>query len=258
MSRILVEGEWYDELSSVSYYYESQFENILMSHVKTVFPEYYTLPFKKRVTDGYDTRKPDLAFIRKDYKEWWVVEVELANHNFNHVDSQVRVFRGGIYDSDVVQYFLKKDTEGVLEVEKLDSIIQEKQPKVMVVVDEPQPNWVLKLSKHDAMLCVIQIFKSTSGIEIYRLNGDYPYIFEIKSHCRYKENNLFEVINPDILNVSDTEEVVILYKSKISKWNRIDSTDGVFIKPLGINPLPITKDYVLYKEFGNRYIIDLN
>jgi hypothetical protein len=36
------------------------------------------------LTSEYGSKKPDLALIDRDYRAWWVVEVELAHHSLHH------------------------------------------------------------------------------------------------------------------------------------------------------------------------------
>ena len=78
LAKILINDDWYEELSPTALY-ETEFENIVAEKAKNIFPEYYIAPFKTKVFTDDDVVMPDLAFIDKDYRGWWVVEVYRKN-----------------------------------------------------------------------------------------------------------------------------------------------------------------------------------
>ena len=84
MSRVLIptDADWYDELKAVGYYGESDLEREVRQHVRSLFPDFYVFPFKTRIISRLtsQTNKPDLAMVRRDFKAWGVIEVELAEH----------------------------------------------------------------------------------------------------------------------------------------------------------------------------------
>jgi hypothetical protein len=94
MSRILVNGQWYDALAETALY-ESDFERLVQTHAQRVFPAFCVAPFKCLVeTEDGETAKADLALVSRDYRDWWIVEVELAHHPDSHVLEQVRKLDG--------------------------------------------------------------------------------------------------------------------------------------------------------------------
>lgn len=260
MSKILHNGEWYDELSIVGSYYESEYEQIILSHVETVFPEYYTFPYKRIIYDDKGgTAKPDLAMIRKDYKEWYIVEVELEKHDFNHVKKQVKIFTNGIYDKETAEYI--QNNQDYLNKDKLLTLIKTKQPSVLVIVDGQQNAWVEELEKYKSIMCVFQVFKNAKNELLYRLNGEYPDVFIKHSHCYFEKtmpNNL-KILEPGILNFKNGEDIEIKYNSKISIWTRIDSNTGeVYLRVRGSNPANPIGNYILYQDSENKYILKSN
>src|SRR5437763_5969234 len=92
MSRVLVpaDADWYDELKAVGYYGESDLEREVRQHVRSLFPDFYVFPFKTRIMSQVTSEisKPDLAMVRRDFKAWGVIEVELAEHDIRHVLQQ--------------------------------------------------------------------------------------------------------------------------------------------------------------------------
>jgi len=262
MSRILVASEksWYDELNMIASYYEAEYERKIRQQVGAVFPDYHTSSFKLEIqTDQKEARKADLAMVHKDFRDWWVVEVELVGHSLSHVLEQVSVFTHGTYNSIRIANYLKdknfEENAVRLDYNKLKAMIFNQQPQVLVIVDEQQSEWESELSKHSASVCVFQVYRSTIGNESFRLNGEYPECYYGESHCRYHRviPNLLEVLSPSLLNVKAGEEVLIFYNNRSTCWKRIDEGRSVFLKLVGqVNPLHTKTSYVLAKDAHDR------
>jgi len=109
MSRILhaATGEWYDELTAVAYYGETELECWIHQHAESLFPHHYVIPFKKDVESRAtsEIKRPDLAMVRHDFSAWSIVEVELEDHDLQHVLDQTSVFLDGEYNlPEMVKY----------------------------------------------------------------------------------------------------------------------------------------------------------
>src|SRR4051794_8208515 len=109
MARVLVADPsmlWYDELKIISYYSEADLETRILQHASQAFNGYFVLPFKLTIPYNGASAKPDLAFVRNDYSDWIVVEVELGGHSDAHIKSQVEIFSKGTYDArKIATYF---------------------------------------------------------------------------------------------------------------------------------------------------------
>lgn len=254
MARMLINNVWYDEISAQSMF-ESRFEKIFLSQVEVLFPEYFTVPFKFTVSSSEGTAKADLALIDKNYLGWWVVEVEMSRHSLNgHVLPQIKILSQALYDENVANYFFKK--QPALNLVKLKDMMKGAQPKVMVVLDLPKPQWEEKLNKYNAILALFQVFKSPSNDFIYRINGQYPFTFKSdKSNCAFERmlSNFLVVESPAILNILQNERMEIYFNGALSEWKRLDILDKVYLIPTGFNPLDINKPYLLLKEQDGKY-----
>lgn len=296
MARILFPSDegWYDEMKIISSYYETELEDMILSHVESVFPNHITVKFKKDIytSSGGQGRAPDLALINKDYSEWWIVEVELDKHSLEHVKSQIEVFVNGEYNSfEIAKYIKNKDHTKTLELKKLQEMIVKTQPKVLIIVDDHDPEWKKEFDPLNVLICVFQVFKSKFGLQAYRLNGDYPFIFnEDSSHCQYINSppNMLEVKEPkwflDLLrsmpeptkkysifskefwtakktssqsDLLKDKEIEIDFLGRVSKWKLIITNRGkVYLKAIGINKVPIINTYMLYADPAKRlYLI---
>lgn len=256
MARILSNNEWYDELSSQSMY-ESQFEDIVRNQAVSLFPEYITVPFKFTVESENGTAKADLALIDKSYLGWWVVEVEMSRHSLKrHVLPQVKILSEAAYEGNVASYFFDKQSQ--LDLKKLTDMMKGIQPRVLVIVDLPKPDWISKLEKHDALLALFQIFKSDTNKMIYRINGQYPFNFESgRSLCYFERliSNLLIVESPALLDIQNDEKIEIFYNNALTEWKRLDIQDKVYLIPVKFNPLNVANKYLLLKEASGRYFL---
>lgn len=257
MARLLINNEWYDEVSAKALR-ESEFENYFLENAETLYPDYYTIPFKGIIIESeFGTAKADLALIDKEYLSWWVIEVEMSRHSLNgHVLPQVQCLANGVYGEDVAGYFYKRCP--ALDMERLLVLMKGKQPRVMVVLDIPKEKWAPKLENHNAILSIFQIFKSTEGNHIYRVNGDYPHKFgSSRSKCKFAHmlNNFLKVDSPAILDIPDKEIISIKIDGATTNWKRIDIQDTVYLYPVSYNPLDIKKEYVLLQEPDSTYHI---
>lgn len=263
MARILVPQEpaWYDELNTVAYYLESEFETRILKQAKEVFSDYYVCKLKVDFNYSGLVKIPDLGFIRKDYKEWWVVEVELGDHPFSHVEEQVDVFLNGNCNSILVRDKFLENIKDFYELElsptKTLNLIKKNSPKVLVIVDEINNTWQKKLKKMGAQTCYFEVYKNTNGFEAFRLHGEYPKVLSKESHCRFHKSikNLLEINNPNILTALD-DEVNLSYNEKLTNWKKIEEDGKVYLRSVSDSiSLPEFKSYVLYSDNkDNLYI----
>jgi len=256
MARILVNGEWYNELS-VGSLYESEFEKLFLQEAQEIFPDYFAVVFKLTVESPHGNGRPDLAIIEKNYRHWFVIEVEKSNHSFeNHILPQVNIFSTAEYNDETAQA-LKKENEN-LDIEKLKAMIKGQQPKVLIVVDALKQDWIKSLSRWDAMLSVFQVFRSEKNKHVFRLNGFTPKsLSRIFSECyldRIFKRQLV-ILSPAILDEPTNGTLTINYNDTISEWKRIDMKNQVVLCPLSINPLDISKKYKLHQKENSSYTL---
>ena len=253
--------EWYDEIDPLSFY-EKHFEETFLSKVSTVYPEYIGVPFALPITseDG-EISKPDLAIIKKDYTEWIVIEVEMGRHSWDgHVDKQVRVFSKGIYEKKrIADYIIDKDNS--LDYNQLKKMIEDASPRVMVIVNEHKPEWKKKIKKYKALLSVFQIYKGVNGLEVYRVEGDTPYVYRHESHCEFLKgvSNTMHIFTPSFITEPDGTDITIVFRNKSTKWKVVRDEDEVYVVVHGsVHSFQLEKKYILYKSPQNEYFIELN
>lgn len=270
-SKILdYERQWYDEIDGTSFY-EKDLEKTILDKVPNVYPDYFAIPFSKTIWSGAEKSRPDLALIRKDYSHWYIIEVEMKRHGWeDHVEKQVRVFSRGLYEKNAItDYIIRKDVEyssQIGEDPRLDRdsvlrLVDEEQPKVMVIVNEPAPEWLSGIRKYGAELSVFQMYRGTEGLEVYRVEGDTPFVFRDKSHARlfHGVSNVIIVYTPTFISEEHGEELEIVFRGRKTAWIRQDDGDKTFLVLKGSTSyLQTEKEYVLYISESGEYYLEFN
>jgi len=258
-SKILdYENKWFDEIDPITFY-EKHFEKTFLSKLSEVYPDYIGVPFGPTIRYGDETSRPDLAMIKNDYSEWFVIEVEMGRHDWDgHVDKQVRVFTNGHYEKKhIAKKILEKN--GDFDKAELEKMIDENQPKVMVVVNELSDEWREKIKTYKGYLSLFQIYKGVDGFEIYRIEGDTPFVYRSKSHCSFLKgsSNILEVYTPTFITESHNTEMVITFNGKFTKWKRlIDGGKTRLIFEGRTHYLQLEKKYVLYLSDSDEYFLE--
>jgi hypothetical protein len=263
MARVLVkkDDDWYDQLASLSNYYEVEIEDRVLKHSNNAFRGYYVLPFKIIIESSVGSAKPDLVFVREDYRDWIIVEVELYDHAKTHPEMQVDVFKDAKYDhAKVVPYLLKQHL--LLDKNKLTKMVKDIQPKVMVIVDAPNAKWIEDFRRKGILVCIFEVFKGTNGYELYRINGDYPYVFTSKSHLINLRNpqpgtHYYQFHDPNFIKEGHGELVTVYFKQSELK-GKIIVDKAIKYLIVQSSPIPERKELIIGIDVNGKYIIELN
>ncbi len=255
--RLLIDGEWFDAISSEGQY-ESDFESIVRSRANSLFPTYEVVPFQTPVESEEGRRIPDLALIDRDYRHWWVVEVEMAHHSLHsHVLPQVEVFSRGRYGEEHSTYLARRSIN--LDQALLVDMMKGPQPRVLVVVNRNVPDWIEPIHRRDGLVAVVEVFRSGRNRHILRINGDYPEstATNVVSDCRLDANlpGLLELDSPAALGIDSGEQITIDFYGGLTYWARLDISDKVWLNPLGRNPLAANENYIILRDSAGKLML---
>jgi hypothetical protein len=256
MARILVNGDWYEQVAPTAFY-ESEFEAVLLNQAPTLYPEFFSTEFKTLVTNEQgDSAKADLALIDRQYREWWVVEVEMGHHSLDgHVLPQVRTLATGVYGRAHAEYLAARSKQ--LDVESVHTLMKGRQPRVLVVVNTPKPEWVDALARYDALLAVFELFRSSLDKHVYRVNGQHPSSSpDVVSdfYCDLLLPNFAVVAAPAALGVPPKGSVTIRFGSGVTDWERVDAQDKVWLASRGPMPLQRNERYEIVRQDGELVV----
>lgn len=259
MSKLLVTdtGSWYDELSVISFYSEADFEGEILNHIGTIFPDYIGIPLKVPFTSSASStpKVPDMLIIKRDFKEWWITEVELSHHTISHIIGQISVFYRPTFNAYTLSEYihLKVSTDYptlTVTFNEIHDMVRYVDHKVLVIIDDYKAKLATELKKYKTLLCILQVFKDTSGGPAYRLDGDYPRVIHRDSHCRLRKGGreTLEVITPDVLDgIPDKADVTITIRGQKGLWRKVVVKSKTYLVFAGreIFPLSGKNGYVL-------------
>jgi hypothetical protein len=256
VARLLLRGEYYDSVSPGALF-EDDYERLLLANGKALYPSWHLGKFKCVVESEYGRAKADLALVDKRYRNWWVVEVERAIHPLSHVEPQVRSLAAGRYDHRHASVI--KDGLPNLDLDSLREMVLGQQPRVLVLVNAPCPDWSAPLHQLGAKLGIIEIFRSPRNIDVLRVNGEHPdEIGNTLSLCRVDllmPRSLI-VSSPAALPIRSGGRVEIVFEGGVSEWKRVDSAACVWLMPVRRSPLPPdVEQYHLHEDDTGRLFL---
>lgn len=251
MPRLLLDGEWYDPLSADAVF-ETDYESLLVQEARHIYPSHRILRFKHKIRSEYGNGIPDLALVDRDYRSWWVVEVELGSHPLEgHVRQQVEIFANGEYGQDSAEAMLRSDPS--LDGGKVQQMLLGAPPRVLVLVNQARPDWTSWLRKYDALVGVVEIFRARSNRMILRVNGQHPDDGgDVLSRCTLDPwiPKALIVLSPANLPTGE-DTLDIEFDGAASRWRRLDSSDKVWLVPVNRSPLPSKqREFDLHLEAG--------
>lgn len=263
MARICIDKKWYEQVEP-STFSELEFELRIGLHAPSVYPHYHVLPFKKHLVTPDLTRVvADLAFVSKDYSEWWVVEVEMGYHDFgSHVKPQVEKLLTASYGVDEAEYLYEQSkSNSSLDLRKLTDLIKESNARVLLVVNQNKAAWRAELSKHNVVTAIFELFRSDDEHEIFRVNGEYPSILTARlSSCTFHPTipRLLGVDEPSNLDLAPRAIVRLLYNNCVTEWRRIDEGGQMWLTALNRNPLEPKHKYAIYRQNDGQLVLRRN
>jgi len=249
MARILVNGEWFEQIYPASLY-EAEFETIVLQNSPHLFPNHFLVPFKILLFSDDDSAIADMALVEKQCREWWLVEVEMSHHSLDgHVIPQVRTLSRctlGPAEADILAHRCPQ-----LEPSTIHDLVKGRPPRVLVVLNAAEPSWMAPLRQYDAELAIVEIFRSQLNRRLFRVNGFIPSPPPSEqSRCAFDPMlpGFLMIESPAPLSIPTKDRVPVEYQGGISFWERVDSADRVWLSPIGSNPLPTSESYELVRR----------
>ena len=249
MARLLFKEAFFEELAPGSML-EADFENLVITKGSLLFPDFFVVPFKVTVSSEDDSAKADLALVERNYREWWVVEVELGNHSFEgHVLPQVRTLSRAPYGEDEGRALCDGCVE--LSLRRVLEMVKGRQPRVLVVVDADRRDWARPLRGYEAELLVLQMFRSDRNEHALRIDGYMPEPPGLAvSECSFDPllPRFLIVHSPALLGVEAGKNLSVRYGKYVTEWQRIDCHDKVWLSPARQNPLIRNGRYQIFRS----------
>jgi len=236
MSRIFLQNHKFHQILPSSFH-EGEFEHIITHQAPNLYPDYFVIPFKKTVISPYGKSAPDLIFIAKDYKDWYVVEVEMAYHSFNsHIEPQIRNLAfAEYYDADIINYICNKCTS--LDFSKTSSLIRTESVKILLILNEMNEDWKKELrNKYSVVTSVFNVFHNNGSLPIiestraYGIGHNYPvYSQSITTTCTiHPYLNYLGIDDNSNLKIKPGEHITLEYNNYVTFWEGIEGPGRPF------------------------------
>lgn len=149
---------------------EVDFEAEVVKALTCLLPAYHCGVFAGDFVLEGDRKSADLALIHKSLSHWFVVEVELASHSFeHHVMPQVRCFRYGEPAPSCVSS-LCSGFSGIPR-SKAELLLQHVPRGVAVVSNVYDHTWHPTLRTLDVQLLTVSVFRDHQGNTAHEVQG---------------------------------------------------------------------------------------
>lgn len=254
MSRIIdYETSWFQELVPRDYYNEGDLERTITHYIELIFPDYIVFPFKQSLFNPLTTKSSaaDLGMVKRDYTEWYIIEVELGRHSKKEVLEQIHTFRYFIANTSHSDYIYKQRIN--FDKLKLETLITSVSPRLLVIVNENKIDWKNDLKKLDCQMCVFQIYNDFDNRKMYRLEGEYPMVYTSFCNCKYEKTLPYtiKILNNKELflthSLRDGDYIDIIFEGKKNKWQKVENRNEVYLTCESSSPPldPISSRYRL-------------
>jgi hypothetical protein len=256
MARLRYNNEWFQQLSLTALP-EAHFEDLLIQNSDMIRRDAWITRFKRTIFAQGAAARADLAIVDREYREWFVVEVEMVRHPlYEHVLPQVRTLRDGYYGPDEAAYLVRNLP--VLDIERTNELVRGVSPKVVVIADHADSWWADVLSGADIQFITMEIFKSESNRYIFSLDGGLPQrAADLVSYCTFNSMlpRQLQVETPSTLGVSHGGSMVIICDGQAVEWSRIDTKDSCYLRTRGPIRLRAGARYALLRGDDGETIL---
>ncbi len=264
MAQVLVTkvNEWYQGIASLRNLPEKKLELRFLKCAAQVFRGYHVFQsaFTMNSANSSETAGPDVLLIAEDFSQWCIVELELTGKPLNHTRKQLRVFSRPKYDEDKLALHCIDKCEILRgKEEELKKMFSATPPSVLVVFDTYHKRTIDTVShEFDCQICVLEVYKTVNhDLELYRLSGDYPYIYTEFCYLKNVVTNpdMYGVARPELFDNIGTGNIKVYYKNMEISANIFKSRNKLYLK-IPENPLDPGSDLKIFKSFNNKLIIE--
>lgn len=258
MPRLRYEGQWF-HLLSLNALPESHFEDLLIQNSEMFRQDAWMVRFKRKIYAEGAAARADLAVIDYEYREWFVIEVEMRRHPlYEHVLPQVRTLRDGYYGPQEVDYLVANLPD--LDFDRTSDLVRGVSPKVVVIADRSDKWWSDVLSGADIDFITMEIYKSDLNRYIFSLDGGLPErANDLISYCTYSSMlpRQLQVQSPAALGGSHGDSLIILCDDEAIEWSRMDTKDSCYLRTRGPVRLRPGARYALLRRGDGAIVLKI-
>lgn len=259
MAKLIVNEIVYEEYDH-KYFYEKRYESVILAHLKKAFSDYFIYKFNYLInsTDYNSSNRPDIIMVRKDYKEWYIVEVEKENHPLTHVISQIDTFHTGNYDNDFKAFIRRKFSGYAIDINKFIRLINRQNPRILVIVNSYKMDWLNEFRQRGTEYIIFEIYKE-GVLNGFRVDGVIPHMFSNKTKCYFEsESTSFLRLANNNFITKTRGKVKISCSGRFSDWKIKRIGGNLYLQSIYSNTLRPDEEYLLGQTSNNKYILQLD
>jgi len=242
----------------VFYDNESHFTVIVKTELGKVLPGFAIVDFSPFVIgDEGSRRRPDLAFVARNYSMWVVVEVELDKHPLDlHVVPQIQAFTSGRYSESHAALLYDKDP--TLDLERLCDLTNHVPPVVSVVVNSRSVlgnGWGVVESEHSAKLTFLESFRADDGDVIVSISGYLP-APESRRIARLRKQQMMNALlcsRPADIPEAIGDVIRLYWGDRPHFWQIIRTKDSVILQAPGGFTVRSDRNYEVIQTDEGRF-----
>lgn len=255
MTRILVEGNWFEPISSRSIL-ESDYEQSILRYSESLFPGYICTRFNALVESDYGSSRADLVLVDAEYRGWTIVEAELEHHSLSHhVEPQMRRLVNGRYVDAHAHAIVQN--QPAIDLQRMLGLVRSKEPDFLVVVPSEIPEWRSTLGNLGVGIAVIEIYSDDFGRRVVTFQGEKAEEWDQGHVTRLKRDGVlpraFRLETPSA--IPDVDVLTLRYKGFLTSWRVVRARRATYILPNGTLDLEEDGSYLIVRDqFGNLEI----
>ena len=141
LDKISIRGEVYSRIGG-KLLFENQFLQAIVQNQNALFPGYTCVQYSPLIDTPLGAVRPDLALVDLEgYRDWWIVEVELAHHSlYWHVADQVEKLGHASLSDSNIQELVNACNEQANQTQ-LEQLLRESEPSVLCIADLVTQDW---------------------------------------------------------------------------------------------------------------------
>jgi len=169
MARLLVENDWFEPLLPDTLV-DTFYEDLLLSRAGVLFPGFLAVRHHCFMSNDRGTATPHLALIDRHYRSWWLVLLQAGKSPpASFFLDQAEIVRAHLYQLEDARILADRNQN--LDETKLERLMKNESPKLYVILHHPPAP---SLTNADIRIGVAELFRSSGGREILRINGEHP------------------------------------------------------------------------------------
>lgn len=171
--RLYQDGEWFDAVPLGSTY-EAEFESLVQQHAASLFPGFMAARFDPLFRTPLGDVKPDMVLVDREYRSWYIVEVELSTHSITrHVKPQVEKIQAARPAAEHADWLVDRDDSW--DRARLRRLMTDVPHATLLLANGPTPHWDDALGTLPGIIRgVVEVYRSHLNRTILRVNGSQP------------------------------------------------------------------------------------